>query len=281
MNGPPRPRLSVLIITLNEERMLERVLRSVQWADEIVVVDSGSTDRTPEIARRYTEHFHVRPYEGHGLQRARTLELSRGEWLLYVDADEVVTESLRDSILSAVADPAEAVAFRMQLHTWFFGRWIGRRGWRKEWKVRLFHREHGRFDPRPIHEGVLVDGRVDTLKGALLHYPYRDIGHLAEKANRYSTAMADARAASGRGSSAAMAVLRGAGRFIRDYLFGGDFLYGAPGLIRSTANGYYTFLKYAKLWERSRNREGPPHPDQTGATTRTAERVHHPPFRRS
>jgi len=256
MSGEPRPRISVLIITLNAERMLEQVLDSVAWADEIVIVDSGSTDRTAEIALRYTPSFHTFPYEGHGLQRRRSLELSSGEWILYVDADEVVTPELRDSIERAVRDPGEAVAFRMELYTWFFGRWFGPGSWRKEWKVRLFRRDRGHFDARPIHEGAVIEGPIGTLRGALLHYPYRDIAHVAEKANLYSTAMADDRFAAGKRSSAGMAVARAIGRFVRDYLFGGEFLKGSAGLVRSSLNGYYTFLKYAKLWERSQDPPG-------------------------
>src|SRR5688500_19056648 len=113
------PRISVLLITLNEERLLERVLESVQWADEIVIVDSGSTDRTEEIARRYTDSFHVREYVGEGEQRLRGLALSTGEWILYVDGDEVVTPTLADSIRTAVRNDRGHAGYRMQLHTWF------------------------------------------------------------------------------------------------------------------------------------------------------------------
>jgi glycosyltransferase involved in cell wall biosynthesis len=256
MTGETRPRISVLLITLDAERMLEDVLESVAWADEIVIVDSGSTDRTAEIARRFTPAFHTFPYEGHGAQRQRTLELSSGDWILYVDADEVVTPELRASIEQAVREPGECVAYRMELYTWFFGRWFGPGSWRKEWKVRLFRRDRGRFDSRPIHEGAHIDGPIGNLTGPLLHYPYRDIAHVVEKANLYSGAMADDRYDAGKRSSAGVAVLRAFGRFTRDYVFGGEFLKGSAGLVRSTLNGYYTFLKYAKLWERSEDARG-------------------------
>lgn len=247
-----RPRLSVLIITLNEERLLGRALESVRWADEIVIVDSGSTDATETIARRYTEHFHVREYVGEGEQRRRSLELSTGEWILYIDGDEVVSPELADSIRRAIAEPRGRAGFRMNLHTRFLGRWFGTRGWRKEWKTRLFHRERGHFSPVRVHSGSVVDGPVGTLEGALLHYPYRDIEHLTAKLNRYSTVMAvSAVEAGGRGSPPG-ALVRGGARFLRDYLLGGDFLYGGAGLVRSAINGTYTFLKYAKQWELSR-----------------------------
>lgn len=249
MNSAARSTLSVLIITLNEERMLDRVLDSVRWADEIVIVDSGSSDRTEEIARRYTDGFHYQPYEGHGLQRRRSLELATGEWILYIDADEVITPELAASIQRVLEDPGDAAGFRFRLETWFLGKWFGRRGWRREWKVRLFRRDRGDFDDSPIHEGVTVHGRIGSLDGALLHYPYRDLEHFVEKMNRYSTAMAAELRSRGRTSTPAGAFAQGIIRFLRDYLAGGDFLYGGAGLIRSTVYGYYTFLKYAKLRE--------------------------------
>ena len=190
MRSDPPPRISVLIITLNEERLLERVLESVRWADEVVVVDSGSIDRTEEIARRYTEHFFVREYEGEGEQRRRSLELSSGDWILYVDGDEVVTAQLATSIRAAVADPKGHDGFRVQLHTWLLGRWFGKRGWRKEWKVRLFRRGRGSFSPVRVHSGSVVEGPIGTLAGPLLHFPYRDLEHLTMKMNRYSSTAA-------------------------------------------------------------------------------------------
>lgn len=252
MSAAARPRISVCMITLNGERLLEQVLESVRWADEIVIVDSGSTDRTEEIALRYTPHFHPNPYRGHGLQRQRSLALSSGEWVLYVDADEVVTPRLRRSIEAAVRQPGGAAGFRVQLHTWILGRWFGRRGWRREWKVRLFRRDAGGFDDAPIHEGAIVSGPIGTLSGVLLHYPYRDLAHFIEKMNDYSTGMATRMGARGGSVSAAGAVARGFAHFLRDYLLGGDFLYGGAGLVRSAVGGYYTFLKYAKVWESAR-----------------------------
>jgi len=247
-----RPRVSVLIITLNEERLLESVLESVRWADEIVVVDSGSTDRTEEIARGYTENFYVRPYVGEGEQRRRSLELSSGEWILYVDGDEIVSPALAAAIQRAVRQPGGAHGFRIRLHTWFLGRWFGSRGWRREWKVRLFRRDRGRFSPVEIHSGAVIDGPIQTLEGPLLHIPYRDIAHFVEKMNRYSTRMAAEMEDGGRVASPPVAMLRGVARFLRDYLGGGDFLYGSAGLVRSSFYGYYTFLKYLKVWEAKR-----------------------------
>lgn len=245
------PRLSVLIITYNEERLLAEVLKSVSWADEIIVVDSGSTDRTAEIARRYTEHFHVHPYEGQGIMRQHSFNYSTGDWILYIDADEVVTPALRTSIQTALRTPEGCNAFQFELRTKFLGVWFGSRGWRKEWKTRLFARDHGSFDARPVHEGATIQGPVGTLEGFLLHYPYRDLAHATEKMNRYSSMGAEVLRARGTRSSVTAATLRAAVRFLRDYVLGGDFLYGVAGMTRSMIMAHYTFLKYAKVAERS------------------------------
>ena len=228
------------------------MLRSVSWADEIVVLDSGSTDATEEIARRHGARFHHRPWDGYGPQKQAALELATGEWVLSIDADEVVSPVLRASIERAIREPGARVGFRMKLVTCFAGTWFGTRGWRADRKLRLFRRGRGWFSQHQVHEGIHVDGHVGWVDGPLLHYSYRDIDHLVDKANGYSSTMAVRRSGEGRRSGATLAVLRGLARFWRDYLFGGDFLYGGAGLVRSTLAGYYAFLTYAKLWERGR-----------------------------
>lgn len=244
-----RPTLSVILITYNAERLLERVLDSVRWADEIVVVDRGSTDATESIARRFTPHFHVREWEGFGVQKQRALELATGEWVLSIDADEVVTPELRQAVERCIAEPGGHAGFTVTLHTCFGGRWFGSRGWRVDRKLRLFRRDVARFSLNEVHEGVHLEGTVGRVSGTLLHFSYRDIAHHVEKMNQYSSAMARRLHARGRRSGPAAPVLRGIARFLRDYLAGGDFLYGRAGLLRSALAGYYAFLTYAKLWE--------------------------------
>jgi glycosyltransferase involved in cell wall biosynthesis len=247
-----RPGVSVMMITFNSERLLERVLASVAWADEIVIVDGGSSDGTEEIARRFTDRFEIREFRGFGLQKQSALDLCTGDWVLSIDSDEVVSDTLRRSIERAVTDPGDSVAFRMKLATCFAGVWFGARGWRADRKLRLFRRDRGRFSTHIVHEGIETDGPVGWLDGLLLHYSYSDIEHFAAKMNHYSSSMAIRKMESGDRAGATMAVLRGVLRFWRDWLFGGDFLYGGAGLTRSALAGYYTFLTYAKLWERGR-----------------------------
>lgn len=251
-NPSDGPRLSVMLITLDSERLLDRVLESVRWADEIVVVDSGSTDATEDIVRRFTPHFHVRDWRGFGVQKQRALDLCTGDWVLSIDSDEVVSPALRRSIERAIREPGRNVAFRMKLATCFAGVWFGSRGWRADRKLRLFRRDRGGFSTHIVHEGVEVTGSVGWLDGLLLHYSYSDIEHFAAKMNHYSSSMATRKLEAGGRVSALSAVSRGVARFWRDWLFGGDFLYGGAGLTRSALAGYYTFLTYAKLWERGR-----------------------------
>jgi glycosyltransferase involved in cell wall biosynthesis len=243
-------RLSVMLITYNSERLLERVLESVRWADEIIVVDSGSQDRTEEITRRFTDQFHPRDWEGFGIQKQRALELCTGEWVLSIDSDEVVSPELRASIEQAIQAPGDHAGFQMKLATCFAGVWFGSRGWRADRKLRLFRREGSRFSTHIVHEGVELTGRIGKLQGLLLHHSYRDIEHLVSKSNHYSSGMAIRKREAGKRSTPAGAMLRGLGRFWRDWLLGGDFLYGGAGLTRSALAGYYTFLTYSKLWER-------------------------------
>ncbi len=249
-----RPRLSVILITLNEEKHLPRTLESVAWADEIVVVDSGSTDRTEAVARRYTDHFYVREWDGYGKQKERALSLASGEWVLSIDADEVVSLELRREIEEVLRAPDGDAGYEMRLHTWMMGRWLGTRGWYAEWKLRLFRRDLGGFAHSLVHERVEVDGAVGRLTGILRHYHDRGIRYEVDRMNRYSSLAArqlSKRGVTTRGIGAAL--LRGCTYFIQAYFVKGLVVYGRAGLTQSLLRGYYGFLKYAKLWEIGRS----------------------------
>lgn len=245
-----RPALSVIVITLDEEENLGRALESVRWADEIVVVDSESTDGTERVARRYTDRFVVRPWKGQGRQKQRALELARGEWVLSLDADEEVTPELRRSIEAAVRDPGGRAGFEVGVHSYYLGHWFGRRGWRREdWKLRLFRRDRGRFSDHVIHEHARVDGPVGRLDGPLLHYPYRDMHDHIARMNRYTTHIARERHRRGERRGVVSPFLRGGAEFLSNYLLRGGFLDGRSGLMGAGFAGMYTFLKHAKIWE--------------------------------
>jgi glycosyltransferase involved in cell wall biosynthesis len=253
--GSARPSISVILITRDEEARLERTLESVAWADELVIVDSGSTDRTEEVAHRFGARFVVAPWEGFGRQKQHALDLATGEWVLSIDADEVVTPELRLSIEEAVRRPGGAVGFSFQLYTDFFGVWMGSRGWYREWKLRLFRRDRARFDHSVVHEGIQLDGSVRRIGGVLLHYHFRGLDHQVEKLNRYTSWTAERRFASGTRSGSATPFVRGVASFLKSFLLQGRFLYGRVGLVSALFTGADGFLKYAKLWEMQRARE--------------------------
>lgn len=244
------PGLSVILITWNEEARLARTLDSVTWADEVVIVDRGSTDGTEAVARRYTDRFYVREWPGYGEQKQRALELATGDWVLSLDADEVVAPALREGIQGVLAAPGDVVAYDLQRWTWYLGHWFGSRGWHREWQCRLFRRDRARFRPVAIHEGVEVDGPTARLRaGPLLHYSYRDIGHHLEKMRLYTGLAATQRRNRGRRDNPLSAAGHGVAGFLREYIVQGGFLYGGAGLVAAWMGGTYAFLKHARAWE--------------------------------
>ncbi len=249
--------VSATIITFDAERTLERTLGALQWVDEIVVVDSGSGDATLGIARAHGARCLVRDWPGYGIQKARAAREARGEWILSVDADEVVSEELARSIRSAVSEPAGRAGFEVACHTRFLGAWLGGRGWWTDWKLRLFHRDRGRFTEEPIHEGVRVDGPVGRLAGPLRHRPWANVAHRMEKDNRYGTLAALRDYRNGRRAGPLSPVTRGLGWLLKEYVLRGGFLHGRAGAIHAALSGAYAFQRAAKLWELER-RGGPP-----------------------
>ncbi len=166
---PPRPRLSAVVITLNEEARLRTCLESVAWTDEIVVVDAESQDKTVQIAREFTEHVMVRPWPGFAAQKNFALDQASGDWLLSLDADEEISPELRDEILRLLVAGAGADGYAVPRRNVFLGQWIRHGGLYPDWQVRLFRRGHGRFVDRDVHESVEVDGRLERLAGHLVH----------------------------------------------------------------------------------------------------------------
>jgi len=243
------PTISAILITFNEEDRLRAALESVRWADEIVVVDSGSTDRTLEIAREYTGQVHYRAWEGYGKQKQRALDLASGAWVIELDADEVVSAELAESIRRAVRDPRGAAGFSVERQLRYLGARLGSRGWRRERKVRVFLRERAAFRQKVIHESIEVRGPVGRLEGALYHDSYRDLTHHVAKINEFTSIIATDRAARGKRSSVLRAALTGAGYFFKAYVTHGGFLYGRAGFVHAAVNGFNGFLKLAKLWE--------------------------------
>ncbi len=248
------PRLSAVIITYNEEERLRACLESVTWADEIVVVDAESHDKTAQIAREFTDRVVVRPWRGFAEQKNFALELAAGEWLLSVDADEEVSAELRDEIRDVMKAAEAADGYAVARRNVFLGQWIRHGGLFPDWQIRLFRRDRGRFVDRDVHESVRVDGPVGRLRGHLLHTSYRDVADFFDRANRYSTLAADELVRQGRRARARELVVRPLGRFIGMYLLQRGFLDGRKGLLLAALYAYYVFMRTAKVWEQTRRR---------------------------
>jgi glycosyltransferase involved in cell wall biosynthesis len=248
------PKLSVTIITRNEAADIGEALASVAWADEIVVVDSESTDETVAIARRQNARVEVRAWPGYVDQKNYAASLASYDWILSLDADERVTPALRDDIraLMARAEAIEHAAFRIPRVTWHLGRWIRTTDWYPDYQLRLYDRRRAKWMGQYVHEAVSVRGTSGRLHGELQHYAYRDISDHLETIDRYTTYAAKQMLESGRRAT----LLQIAGHpplaFLRNYIAHGGIRDGVPGFVISAMNAYYVFLKFAKLWERQR-----------------------------
>jgi glycosyltransferase involved in cell wall biosynthesis len=258
------PKLSVTVITKNESAHIAAALASVQWADEIVVVDSESSDDTVALARTVTDRVIVRPWAGYVAQKNFAASLASHDWILSLDADERVTAALAAEIQVALANPAHQ-AYRMPRVTWHLGRWIRTTDWYPDEQLRLYDRRSAKWTGQYVHEAVTVDGSVGRLRGEIEHYAYRDISEHLETIDRYTTFAAKQMQENGRRAG----MLQLAGHpplaFLRNYIARGGIRDGVPGLIISSLNAYYVFLKFAKLRELQTTSDGAPAPKHPGA----------------
>lgn len=241
-------KLSVIIITKNESANIRACLESVAWADEIVVVDSASTDGTLEIAREFTPQVHVHAdWPGFGAQKNRALDYASKDWVLSLDADERVTPELRAEIEAVLLD-ARADGYEIPRLSSFCGRFMRHSGWHPDYVLRLFRRGKARFSDALVHESVQLQGSKARLRQPLLHYSYRDFEDVLSKLNSYSSAAAAMLERRGKRGSLAQAVLHGVWAFIRTYLLRAGFLDGREGFMLAVMNAENSYYRYIKLW---------------------------------
>jgi len=244
--------LSVTIITRNESAHIEACLASVDWADERLVVDCGSTDDTVALAERAGARVIVHEWPGYAAQKNFAASLATHDWILSVDADERVTPELADEVANLLATTPAAAGYRVPRLTWHLGRWFRTTDWYPDYQLRLYDRRRGRWKTRRVHESVDVDGTPGQLRHDLQHYAYRDITHHLETISRYTTLAAQDLFDSGRRVGASDVIIHPIAAFLRNYVLRRGIVDGVPGLIVSTMNAFYVFLKIAKVWELGR-----------------------------
>ena len=248
--------LSAIIITKNAEQTVRRCIESVAWAQEIVVVDSGSTDRTVEICRELGAKIHQTPdWPGYGPQKNRALDLACGHWVLSLDSDEWVTPELRAEIERALAAPGNKAAFAIPRRSSFCGRLMRHSGWWPDYVVRLFRRDAAQFSADNTHERLIVNGSTGKLKQPLMHEAITSLEQMLNKMNVYSTNTALMFHQRGRRASLFTALLHAGWAFMRTYFLRLGFLDGREGFMLAVANAegsYYRYLKLMLLGEEQR-----------------------------
>ncbi len=241
--------VSVIIITLDQESHIVPCLETVRWADEIVLVDSGSRDRTLELARGFTDRIFTIDWPGFGAAKNYALDQARGDWVLSLDTDERVSEALRREILSAVQGGGPYAGYRIPRKNYFGGRWIKRLGWYPDYTLRLFRRGQGRFREREVHEEVVVAGPVGFLRNPLDHYSYGSVSEYLARQDRYARLAAREMLREGRRPMPGELVWRPLSHFFKLYLLRLGFLEGRLGYTLAVLSSLYNFLKYYYLRE--------------------------------
>ncbi|MBL7661130.1 glycosyltransferase family 2 protein [bacterium] len=250
-----REKISAFIITFNEERYLEACIQSVSFCDEIIVIDSFSQDRTVEIAKQLGAKVFTRAWPGYRAQKAFGLEQCENEWVLNIDADERVTPELKENILSALsqAKSKNINGYYMNRVVFFLDRWWRRGGWYPEYRLRLLRKSKTTWGGTDPHEKPIVEGQTETLGGELEHYTYKNIEDQFSRLNKHSTDAAREEYQLGGRASLFSLIVNPLVRFFKFYVIKRGFSEGKAGFIVALAEAYYTFMKYAKVWEHEFN----------------------------
>jgi glycosyltransferase involved in cell wall biosynthesis len=239
--------LTVTVITKNEENVIQACLSSVSWADEIIVLDSGSTDNTVKICHNHTNNVLVTDWPGFGPQKNRALAKATRDWVLSLDADESVSPELKQAILSAISDPKDYVAFELPRRSSYCGKRMHHSGWWPDYVVRLFRRGSAKFSNDLVHERVIVDGKIGRLYEPLLHEAFENLEDVLEVMNRYSTSGARMMYNDGKKTGIMTAILHGLWSFFHTYIIRAGFLDGPKGFMLAVSNAEGAYYKYLKL----------------------------------
>lgn len=244
MNTHP---ISVIIITQNEERNIRRCLQSVAWADEIIVLDSGSTDNTIAICQEFTDHVFLTDWPGFGVQKGRALAKTTHNWVLSIDADEEITPSLKEEILKILCTETNIAGFKIRRQSRYCGKILNYGGWGKDYVLRLFKKAHGQFTEDILHESVVVSGPIAQLKEPMNHYTRTNFEDELIKMNLYTTLGAEKDFKRGRRGSLLKAILKAYWKFVHTYFLKFGFLDGKYGFLMALTGAHGTFYKNIKL----------------------------------
>lgn len=245
-----RQPISAVVTTLNNAATLDACLASLVFCDEIVVLDSGSSDETVQIAQRYGARWQVQAFQGYGPQKQAAVNLARHDWVLLLDADEQLSDVGRERIERELIAP-RAVGYRLPRREWLFWRWV-HSGSRANWHLRLFRRSHGSLNAVPVHAAPEVQGRVIDLPAPFRHYGEADIASRADKVNRYSSGLVAHKRSRRIRLLGLRMLIQPSLAFLKLYLLKRYFLNGWAGFIAARLQAHYTFLKYAKVYEAQR-----------------------------
>ena len=269
-------KLTVTVITHNEAANIAAALDSVAWADEIIVVDSNSTDDTVAIARNRATRIEVRDWCGYSAQKNFAADLASHDWILSLDADERVTPSLAQEIEQLMQRGPQAKGYRVSRVTRYLGKWLHSTDWYPDYQLRLYDRRCGRWNGRRVHESFELQGTPGRLRHHLEHYAYRNVSDHVTSIDHYTTLQAQQWAEEGRRTNALEVAIHPPVAFLRNYILRRGFTDGAVGFLVSALNSYYVFMKLVKLWELQQDptlerfSEGPI-PRATGTDARSGE----------
>lgn len=241
-------KISAVIITFNSEHTISNVLKSLDWIDEIIVVDSFSTDNTPEICKKFDVKFFQLKWQGYGTQKNMANEYASNDWILSVDSDEVVSDELRKSIMTFQDLDKKNVVVDVSRKVWYMGRWIKHSGWYPEFRPRIFDKRKVRWDNNDPHNELIIEGGYESqkLKGELFHYTYMDINDQVERLNHFSYIAAKDLMNSGVKPNLIKSINSAIWRFLKIYFLKAGFLDGAAGFTIGVMESYYVILRYFK-----------------------------------
>ena len=240
--------VSVVILTFNEESLLAQAIESVLWADEVLVVDSYSTDATVALANSYKVRVVQHKFENYSKQRNWAIQQARHDWIFMLDADERISQPLKEEILALFQTDPPHPAYRVKRQNYFMGKMIRYSGWQNDWITRLFNRTRARYGTQAVHESLVVEGEVGRLKHSMAHYTYKDLQSYLLKHDQYSTASARDIAARGKKVTYFHLMVKPAFRFFRSYILKLGILDGKQGVVVAWLSCYSVFMRHLKVW---------------------------------